>query len=480
MAVENSVPRHPAIATERRITAVTVPLPVAELRPPFSARAAVPCVQEEGVLLSATHVAANGGLEKGKQAVVDAAPLTDLESLPTLSASSYEPFLANSDINGFLKEDLDLSRLNRIHTHLWMCGRPMRARPLHRYKMLGTEVLPTQQLDLHLLKFSNKIILKPLPEHYLSHSFWTSYLCADEALHKAACGFLLSWVWLVTSPVDLRLAHELYLLPPWVTWPWWKTLVTEFVASVDIFTLHQVNPREPPHNIQIKRIRPPLPPGPRLINIAPRHPRRHHFHPAIYPRHRPRPRQRRTLKRDRSPTVEIPTQHLDIDTSPHARNRPLGLDFQSPLEIESVVQPQRRVSGLDFSLAPPHSRKPAVLQHTPELRPRLRRGPNPRDEVVVEITRIRPIVGESAQLGRGIHLRGDARARHAAGVRTPAGGVQVAGSGYDAAFEEGAFGVGSFDSVEGVEGGGGQGGRLRAGDLARGGRGVSCGWGAAV
>lgn len=203
----------------------------------------MPCVQEEGVLLSATHVAANGGLEKGKQAVVDAAPLTDLESLPTLSASSYEPFLANSDINGFLKEDLDLSRLNRIHTHLWMCGRPMRARPLHRYKMLGTEVLPTQQLDLHLLKFSNKIILKPLPEHYLSHSFWTSYLCADEALHKAACGFLLSWVWLVTSPVDLRLAHELYLLPPWVTWPWWKTLVTEFVASVDIFTLHQVNPR---------------------------------------------------------------------------------------------------------------------------------------------------------------------------------------------------------------------------------------------
>ena len=207
----------------------------------------MPPPPEESFTLPATHLTPNGAaLEKGKQPVLDAAsstPLSALDALPTLSSSSYAPFLANANIPEFLREDLDLSRLNRIHSHLWMCGRPMRARPLHRYKMLGTDVLPSQQLDLHLLRFSNKLILKPLPEFYLSHAFWVEYLCGDPALHAAACGFLLSYVWLLTSPVDLRLAHELYLVPSFVTWPWWKALVTDFVSHVDMYALDQVNAR---------------------------------------------------------------------------------------------------------------------------------------------------------------------------------------------------------------------------------------------
>jgi uncharacterized membrane protein len=162
--------------------------------------------------------------------------------------------LANDDIARFLQEDLDLSRLNRIHGLLWMAGRPMRARPLHRYKMMQTEILRTQQMDLHLLKFGSHLIIKPLAEYMLSHSFWTEHICQEEELHKSACGFLLSYVWLLTTPLDLKLAHELSLIPSFVTWTWWKTFVRDFVTAVDVNALDTVNARYEFGDLRLGRI----------------------------------------------------------------------------------------------------------------------------------------------------------------------------------------------------------------------------------
>ncbi|KAE8829358.1 hypothetical protein PTNB73_06679 [Pyrenophora teres f. teres] len=147
--------------------------------------------------------------------------LTALSSLPTILPRSKSLTQTLSNIPLFIASDLDLSRLNRIHTHLWMAGRPMRARPLHRYKMLGMTVLPTQQMDLHLLRYSTKLLLKPLPEYLLDHAFWTQYICPERELHESAAGFLLSYVWLVTSPLDLKFALEEGLVPAWVDWGWW-------------------------------------------------------------------------------------------------------------------------------------------------------------------------------------------------------------------------------------------------------------------
>jgi len=170
-------------------------------------------------------------------------PLTPLDSLPTLAGSPYDAFLANDRIEEFIAEDLNLDRLNRIHGHLWMCGRPMRARPLHRYKMMGMDVLHTQQMDLHLLKFSNKLMIKPLAEYMLSYDFWADHICHSAELHASGCGFLLSYVWLLTTPLDLKLAHDLFLVPSFVTWHWWKAFVKDFVDRVDINALDQVNKR---------------------------------------------------------------------------------------------------------------------------------------------------------------------------------------------------------------------------------------------
>jgi hypothetical protein len=181
--------------------------------------------------------------------------LTALDSLPTITGTNNQIILANDSIPEFLAQELDLSRLNRIHGYLWMAGRPMRARPLHRYKMLSYEILCTQQMDLHLLKFSNKLIVKPLPEWILDHTFWTQHLCSGpKEVHASACGFLLSYIWLVVSPLDLTLAHEYHLLPPFVTWTLWKSFVRDVYGNVAVNTLKGVNPRYHFGDLRLGRI----------------------------------------------------------------------------------------------------------------------------------------------------------------------------------------------------------------------------------
>ena len=156
---------------------------------------------------------------------------------------SHQVFLVEDDIEEFLKKDLDLSRLNSIHGYLWMAGRPFNARPLQRQKMMGFNVILTDQMDLHLLKDSHLLFVKPLPEYMLNYDFWKKYLCGSKELHESACGLLLSYMWLICSPLDLKMAHELDLLPSDITWPWWKTFVTEFSSHIDVNALDQVNKR---------------------------------------------------------------------------------------------------------------------------------------------------------------------------------------------------------------------------------------------
>ncbi|KAM5442551.1 hypothetical protein MferCBS31731_002430 [Microsporum ferrugineum] len=146
-------------------------------------------------------------------------------------------------IDRFVEGDLSVQRLNDIHGLLWMAGRPLNARKLQRYKMIGFDFLPTEQADLHLIHFSNKIYLKTLPDYILDYDFWEKYLCKNEELHKLACGFLLSWVWLICSPIDLQLAKDAHLLSPQITWAWWKQFVRDFNKHVDFNALDKVNKR---------------------------------------------------------------------------------------------------------------------------------------------------------------------------------------------------------------------------------------------
>jgi len=119
----------------------------------------------------------------------------------------------------------------------------MRARRLHAYRSMGYEILGTQQMDLHLTtarKFSRKLLLKPLPYWIFSHEFWSKHICREALLWESAAGLLLSYTWLITTPLDLQVAQDLTLLPKTITWRQWKLLVSSFGDNVDMSTLQQV------------------------------------------------------------------------------------------------------------------------------------------------------------------------------------------------------------------------------------------------
>ncbi|GAQ09920.1 hypothetical protein ALT_7241 [Aspergillus lentulus] len=178
-----------------------------------------------------------------------------LLTLPTISrTANHHVFLVQDDMQTFLSTDLDLSRVNIIHNLLWMAGRPMNARPLQRQKMMGFELIPTERADLHLLKFSTKLLVKPLPEYILDHDFWTHHLCSSQTLHESATGLLLSYMWLICTPLDLQLAHDHSLIPKDLTWPWWKAFITEFYAHVDVNALDTVNKRYQFGELRLGRI----------------------------------------------------------------------------------------------------------------------------------------------------------------------------------------------------------------------------------
>lgn len=144
----------------------------------------------------------------------------------------------------YLHRELDFSRLDGMHPHLWLAGRSwVGARALHRQVLIGRVIIISEQADLHLVWQDSRIYLKPMPEFLLNSEFWDKYLCKDETLWMNARGFLLSYLWLVTSKGDLRIAHDKGLLPREMNWERWVFFSRSLLGSINIKSLDSVNKR---------------------------------------------------------------------------------------------------------------------------------------------------------------------------------------------------------------------------------------------
>lgn len=150
----------------------------------------------------------------------------------------------HESVANYLRRELDLSRLDDIHQHLWLAGRSsVGARALHRQLMIGRVIIITEQADLHLVWQDSRIYIKPMPEFLLNSQFWDRYLCQDEVLWETARGFLLSYLWLVSSKNDLHIAHGKGLLPREMNWEHWLSFSKFLLGSINIESLESVNRR---------------------------------------------------------------------------------------------------------------------------------------------------------------------------------------------------------------------------------------------
>jgi hypothetical protein len=138
-------------------------------------------------------------------------------------------------LDEFVKFDLSTPRLDKIYKYLWLASiasKSVPARPLHRQRVLRREIVLTENPEEHLVEHRAMIFIKPLPEYLLSFEFWDKHLAADTDIRKSACGLLLSYVWIVAYPSDLRIAQETHLLPKSLSWLAWKAFVQDFLEHL--------------------------------------------------------------------------------------------------------------------------------------------------------------------------------------------------------------------------------------------------------
>ncbi|KAJ4218357.1 hypothetical protein NW757_014597 [Fusarium falciforme] len=108
------------------------------------------------------------------------------------------------------------------------------ARPLHRQRLLLRTIHLTECANEHLMWHKTYIFIKPIPKYLINYEFWEQELRADEALHKSACGLLLSYA---CYKSDLHIAGEAGLLPANIDWNAWTMFMMDFTGYIDTSTL---------------------------------------------------------------------------------------------------------------------------------------------------------------------------------------------------------------------------------------------------
>jgi hypothetical protein len=200
---------------------------------------------------------APGSLQKAAEPASRIHPVATRPSLryelPRFVRSRNGSFiLPQTDLDAFVKSELDVSRLDEIKNRLWLAGRLQNIRPLHRQQLLGRKILVSEQADLHLLWQDDKIFIKPLPAWLLDYDFFQNHVRASPALPEAM-GFLSSYILLVSYEIDFILAQELHLLPSTLDWKGWLYIVQDLLPQF-LIDEQRVSPRYHYGELRLSRI----------------------------------------------------------------------------------------------------------------------------------------------------------------------------------------------------------------------------------
>ena len=120
--------------------------------------------------------------------------------------------------------------------------------------MIERQIFVTEQADLHLVWYESRIFIKPLPDYIFDHQVWSDTICKNPTLHASSCGFLLSYVWLLCYPSDLKVAIEIGLVSSEVSWNDWTTFVDSFLSNFDYEALDSVNKRYRYGELRLSRL----------------------------------------------------------------------------------------------------------------------------------------------------------------------------------------------------------------------------------
>ncbi|PAV22605.1 subtilisin-like serine protease [Pyrrhoderma noxium] len=113
-----------------------------------------------------------------------------------------------------------LELLSRVKRQLWFAGMHRgKIRPLHRQVVLGRDIVISEDISLHLVTRGGKtIFIKPFPGRLLkleNEGADTETVVVTERTRNdnILLGFISSYLSMIQSETDLRIALDNYLLP---------------------------------------------------------------------------------------------------------------------------------------------------------------------------------------------------------------------------------------------------------------------------
>jgi hypothetical protein len=164
-------------------------------------------------------------------------PLDHLPGEPSVS-------LADKDVQDFIQRELSTPVLDEMYSNLWLVGRQAfdNIDPLHRQRIKGRSVVPSEDSGLHMVWTENTIYVKPLPLCLLNHNFWTRYLAkppigggstsdtqnSSPTDRQIAVGFLRSYAFLIRHRCDYEIAKTSLLIPGDFEWVQWSRFINNF------------------------------------------------------------------------------------------------------------------------------------------------------------------------------------------------------------------------------------------------------------
>ncbi|RDL34402.1 uncharacterized protein BP5553_07530 [Venustampulla echinocandica] len=215
------------------------------LEPPFS-RLIFPTLLQKTTLTAGNDVAS---------ALPTGSPRASIRYIPPVAVRDGSTLARTKDNpDAYYTTELRTERLDGIKPYLWLAGVPSCARALHRQQLLGREILLTEDPNEHLVWHETRIFIKPFPSFLFDIDCWAEKLCSQKQLHEAACGFVLSYAWLVRHQSDLRIAHEQGLLPHIIDWETWTEFVDDFLQHIDLQSLGGISPRFQYGELRLSRL----------------------------------------------------------------------------------------------------------------------------------------------------------------------------------------------------------------------------------
>jgi hypothetical protein len=158
------------------------------------------------------------------------------EPIASLIPGEYIPV---ADASDFLHTSLTQRKANSIYKHLWFAGTPGNFRSVHEQTVFRRTIIISEHPHLHLVVFGDAIYMKPLPPCLTNHEFFKHHISKEKDLFRLACGFLYSYIHLISHESDFRIAIKQGLLRDktmkWEDWQKFRLSLDDYLSKHHYF-----------------------------------------------------------------------------------------------------------------------------------------------------------------------------------------------------------------------------------------------------